>query len=80
MVPGWCCASKICPTKYSGNTTAYSSFTALNTAWRASKRSVPMGPAGWYGTASWDNAHYYMGIQNSRTHWAEPTAQRVRFV
>lgn len=34
----------------------------------------------WVGTASWDDEHYYMGILNSRTHWAEPTVQRVRFV
>jgi hypothetical protein len=34
----------------------------------------------WVGAASWDDEHYYMGIQNSRTHWAEPTVQRVRYV
>jgi hypothetical protein len=42
--------------------------------------AVRMGADGWYGTASWDDAHYYMGIQNSRTHWAAQAAQRVRFV
>lgn len=35
---------------------------------------------GWVGTAGWDRAHYYMGIQQSRTHWADPAFQRVRYV
>jgi len=41
---------------------------------------VEMGATGWYGTASWDDAHYYLGIQNSRTRWAQPTLSRVRYV
>lgn len=38
------------------------------------------GDGSWVGAASWDDEHYYMGIQNSRTHWAAPTVQRVRYV
>jgi hypothetical protein len=34
----------------------------------------------WVGKAGWDDEHYYMGILNSRDHWAEPTVQRVRYV
>lgn len=35
---------------------------------------------GWVGKASWDDEHYYMGIQNSRTGWANSAASRVRYV
>lgn len=35
--------------------------------------------AGWVGTASWDDEHYYMGIQNSRTSWASKAARSVRY-
>jgi hypothetical protein len=50
-------------------------------AGRASIRGqVHMGPDGWYGTASWDTRHYYMGILNSRRQFAEPAIMRVRYV
>lgn len=35
---------------------------------------------GWVGTATWDEEHYYMGILNSRTRWADPTVAAVRYV
>lgn len=35
---------------------------------------------GWVGTATWDERHYYMGIQNSRRPFAEPALSRVRYV
>lgn len=41
---------------------------------------VEMGPDGWYGTASWDTRHYYMGILNTRRHFVEPALSRVRYV
>lgn len=41
---------------------------------------VRMGPDGWYGVASWDDAHYYMGIQQTRTRWADPAIARIRYV
>lgn len=41
---------------------------------------VAMGPNGWYGAASWDEAHYYLGILNSRRHFAEPVMDRIRYV
>lgn len=50
-------------------------------AGRASVRvHMEMGPEGWYATASWDEAHYYMGIQNTRQHWADRAAATVRYV
>jgi hypothetical protein len=51
-------------------------------AGRASIRPrVEMGPDGWYGTASWDTSHYYMGLRNVRTHWADRVAaQGIRYV
>jgi hypothetical protein len=50
-------------------------------AGRASIRGqVWMGPDGWFGTASWDVQHYYMGIQNDRRHFVEPALSRVRYV
>lgn len=42
--------------------------------------AVRMAAEGWMGTATWDDAHYYMGIQNAHTHWAESAVQRVRYV
>jgi hypothetical protein len=36
--------------------------------------------AGWEGSAGWDEAHYYMGIQQSRTHWADPAVADIRYV
>jgi hypothetical protein len=41
---------------------------------------VEMGTEGWYGRASWDRAHYYMGIQNARRSFVEPALTRVRYV
>jgi hypothetical protein len=41
---------------------------------------VHMGSDGWYGTASWDVKHYYMGIQNARRKFVEPVAARIRYV
>ena len=41
---------------------------------------VVMGADGWYGVASWDTRHYYMGIQNARQSFVEPAFSRVRFV
>jgi len=35
---------------------------------------------GWTGEAGWDEAHYYMGIQQSRTHWADPAIAKIRYV
>jgi hypothetical protein len=35
---------------------------------------------GWVGKATWDDEHYYMGIQNSRTAWASKVADRIRYV
>lgn len=50
-------------------------------AGRASiKARVERDGTDWVGAASWDDEHYYMGILNSRDHWAEPTVQRVRYV
>jgi hypothetical protein len=55
-------------------------------AGRASVRSsVEMGPEGWYGVASWDESHYYLGILNtkdaqSREGWADRAAAQVRYV
>lgn len=50
-------------------------------AGRASIRAhAEMGSDGWYATASWDERHYYMGIQNTRRHFAEPALSRVRYV
>lgn len=50
----------------------------------AGRRSIDSGTEmtaeGWAGWAGWDPQHYYMGIQNSRTRWAEPTLRRVRYV
>ena len=36
--------------------------------------------AGWVGKATWDDEHYYIGILNSRTHWAAGAVQRIRYV
>lgn len=41
---------------------------------------VWMGPDGWFGTASWDEAHYYLGIQNAQRKWADRAAALVRYV
>lgn len=42
---------------------------------------VEMGTDGWIGAASWDTSHYYMGLRNVRTHWADRVAaQQVRYV
>jgi hypothetical protein len=42
---------------------------------------VEMGSDGWIGAASWDTSHYYMGLRNTRTHWADRVAaQQVRYV
>lgn len=50
-------------------------------AGRASIRSrVEMTADGWVATASWDERHYYMGIQNSRREFAETALSRVRYV
>ena len=50
-------------------------------AGRASIRTrAALGPDGWYATASWDERHYYMGIQNGRRQFAEPALARVRYV
>lgn len=50
----------------------------------AGRRSITsravLGVDGWEGRATWDDEHYYMGILNSRTHWADPAVQRVRYV
>lgn len=48
-------------------------------AGRASIRTrTALGPTGWEASASWDAQHYYLGIQNTRTHWAEQVVQRLR--
>jgi hypothetical protein len=47
---------------------------------RSIKGRVVMGPNGWIGGASWDEAHYYLGILDSRHHFAEPVMNRVRHV
>jgi hypothetical protein len=47
---------------------------------RSITSDVVMAAEGWVGTAGWDPAHFYMGIQNRRTHWAQPTLSRVRYV
>jgi hypothetical protein len=50
-------------------------------AGRASITSaVDRGTQGWVGTAGWDSEHYYMGLQQSRTHWADGAIARVRYV
>jgi hypothetical protein len=51
-------------------------------AGRASIRGrVEMGVDGWVGAASWDTQHYYMGLRNTRTHWADRVAaQQIRYV
>jgi hypothetical protein len=35
--------------------------------------------SGWIGKATWDDEHYYMGILNSRDHWADEAVQRLRY-
>lgn len=48
-------------------------------AGRASIRGrTAMTPRGWIASASWDEQHYYLGILNTRTHWAEPVVQGLR--
>lgn len=47
---------------------------------RSITSDVLMDTDGWVGTAGWDPEHFYMGIQNRRTHWAQPTLSRVRYV
>ena len=48
---------------------------------RSIQGRVEMSASGWVGTASWDEAHYYMGILNSKgRHFAEAAVQRVRYV
>ncbi len=50
-------------------------------AGRASIRArADMTPDGWVATASWDERHYYMGIQNARRRFAEPALSRIRYV
>jgi len=44
------------------------------------RAEVHMGPDGWYGTASWDESHYYMGILNASQKWADRAAAQVRYV
>lgn len=44
------------------------------------KGRVAMGARGWYGTASWDEQHYYLGILNSRMHFADAAIARIRYV
>lgn len=42
---------------------------------------VHMGPDGWYGTASWTEPHYYLGILNATGRkFVEPALSRVRYV
>jgi hypothetical protein len=41
---------------------------------------VDLSSAGWTGTAGWDTEHYYMGIQQTRTHWADQAVSRIRYV
>ncbi len=51
-------------------------------AGRSSIRAeVHMGADGWFGTASWDEAHYYLGILNADgRHFAEAALSRIRYV
>lgn len=41
---------------------------------------VHLGPDGYYGTASWTERRYYMGIQNKRRNFTDPAAAAIRYV
>lgn len=51
-------------------------------AGRSSIRArAELGPDGWYATASWDEAHYYMGILNTTYRgFADSAITRIRYV
>lgn len=38
---------------------------------------VELSSGGWAGSAGWDAEHYYMGIQQTRKHWADPVVDHI---